>query len=60
MFETTALNRKNRQVERLWGLLFLLMTVLLILPVVIILSVLVYKGGPSSPSISSSRSRHRG
>ncbi len=46
MFETTELNRKNRQVERLWRLLFLSMTLLLILPVVVILAVLVYRGGP--------------
>ncbi len=46
MFEASELNEKNRQVERLWRLLFLVMTVLLILPVVVILSVLVYKGGP--------------
>ena len=46
MFEATELNIRNHRVERLWGLLFLLMTVLLILPVVVILGVLVYKGGP--------------
>ncbi len=46
MFEATELNIRNHKVERLWGLLFLLMTVLLILPVLVILGVLVYKGGP--------------
>lgn len=46
MFETTSLNQRNRKIERLWRQLFLMMTLLLILPVVIILSVLVYKGGP--------------
>jgi len=46
VFEATELNIRNHRVERLWGLLFLLMTVLLILPVVVILGVLVYKGGP--------------
>jgi phosphate transport system permease protein len=46
MFEATDLNVKNRKVERLWGLLFLVMTLLLILPVLVILAVLVYKGGP--------------
>jgi phosphate transport system permease protein len=46
MFETTRLNQKNRQIERLWRLLFLMMTLLLILPVAIILTVLVVKGGP--------------
>ena len=46
MFEASELNDKNRQIERLWKLLFLVMTILLIVPVVVILSVLVYKGGP--------------
>jgi phosphate transport system permease protein len=46
MFETTALNQRNRQIERLWRLLFLIMTLLLILPVAVILTVLVVKGGP--------------
>jgi len=44
MFEATALNRRNRQVEWLFKILFLLMTVVLVLPVIIILSVLVVKG----------------
>lgn len=44
MFESTALNRRNRQVEWLFKMLFLLMTVILVIPVVIILSVLVVKG----------------
>jgi phosphate transport system permease protein len=44
MFEATALNRRNRQVEWLFKVLFLLMTVVLVLPVIIILSVLVVKG----------------
>lgn len=46
MFETTERNRHNRRIEGLWKLLFLLMTVLLILPVAIILAVLLVKGGP--------------
>ncbi len=46
MFEATELNRKNQKTERLWRLLFLMMTVLLILPVLIILGVLIYHGGP--------------
>ena len=46
MFEASELNIRNRKVERLWGLLFLVMTLLLILPVLVILGVLVYKGGP--------------
>lgn len=46
MFETTDLNQRNRAVEGRWKLLFLTMTVLLILPVIVILSVLVVRGGP--------------
>jgi len=45
MFETTALNVRNRKVEKLCRLLFLFMTCLLILPVLLILGYLVYKGG---------------
>ncbi|HEC14948.1 MAG TPA: phosphate ABC transporter permease PstA [Sedimenticola sp.] len=45
MFTATELNRKNRRIEKLIRLLFLLMTALLILPVLIILATLVYKGG---------------
>jgi len=44
MFEATALNRRNRQVEWLVRALFLLMTVVLIIPVIIILTVLTVKG----------------
>ncbi len=47
MFEASTLNDKNRRVQRGWLLLFGVMTGLLILPVVIILSMLVYKGGPA-------------
>jgi len=47
VFETTDLNQRNRKVERLWKLLFLVMTLLLILPVVVILAVLIYRGGPA-------------
>ena len=47
MFSSTPLDKRNRQIEWLFRALFLLMTVLLILPVVIILAVLVYKGGPA-------------
>ena len=46
MFEASELNLRNRRVERLWGLLFLLMTILLILPVLVILGVLIHEGGP--------------
>ena len=45
MFEATELNLRNRSVEKLFRVLFLLMTVMLILPVVIILATLIYKGG---------------
>ncbi len=44
MFEATALNRRNRQVEWLFKMLFLLMTVILVIPVILILTVLVVKG----------------
>jgi phosphate transport system permease protein len=44
MFEATSLNRRNQQVEWLFKMLFLLMTVILVIPVVIILTVLVVKG----------------
>jgi phosphate transport system permease protein len=47
MFESSDLNLRNRQVEKLWRLAFLVMTVLLILPVLAILGVLVYRGGPA-------------
>jgi phosphate transport system permease protein len=47
VFESTALNERNRRVEGLIRLLFLTMTVLLALPVVVIMSVLLYKGGPA-------------
>ncbi len=46
MFTETALNASNRKVQRLFRILFMLMTGLLILPVLIILTMLVYKGGP--------------
>jgi phosphate transport system permease protein len=47
MFASTELNVKNRRVEKLFRTLFLLMTLLLITPVVIILSTLIYKGSPA-------------
>jgi phosphate transport system permease protein len=46
MFAATELNHRNRRVEGLFKTLFLLMTALLILPVVMILGVLVVRGGP--------------
>ncbi len=45
MFEATELNRKNQKFEGLVRILFLLMTALLILPVVLILGLLVIRGG---------------
>lgn len=45
MFETTELNRRNRRIQSAIRLLFLTMTALLILPVAIILSLLIYHGG---------------
>ncbi len=47
MFETTGLNKKNHRVEKLFRILFLMMTLLLIIPVLIILAMLVYRGGPA-------------
>jgi len=45
MFAETALNASNRRVQRLFRILFMLMTGLLVLPVLLILTMLVYKGG---------------
>lgn len=47
MFEATAQNRRDQRVERLFRLLFLWMTCMLILPVGLILGVLVVRGGPA-------------
>ncbi len=46
MFETSTLNARNRKVQRLVNILFLLMTLFLIVPVLIILGTLVVKGSP--------------
>ena len=46
MFQASELNHRDRRTQRLYQVLFLFMTVLLILPVVIILGTLIYKGGP--------------
>lgn len=46
MFERTDLNDRNKKIESLWRTLFLIMTLLLIVPVVLILGFLIYKGGP--------------
>ena len=45
MFEATEINIRNQRTEKLFKILFLLMTGLLILPVAIILVILTYKGG---------------
>jgi phosphate transport system permease protein len=47
IFAPTALNVRNRRVEGLVRLLFFLMTVVLIVPVILILAMLVYRGGPA-------------
>lgn len=47
MFEATQLNRRNRSVQRLIRGLLGGMTGLLMLPVVLILSTLIYKGAPA-------------
>jgi phosphate transport system permease protein len=47
MFEATAINRHNQRTQRLFGILFLLMTALLVAPVLLILTMLVIKGGPA-------------
>ena len=46
MFEASELNRKNQRVQKLYRLLFLMMTLLLIIPVLLILGTLVIKGSP--------------
>ena len=45
MFEISALNQRNKKVERLFRTLFLMMVLLLVLPVLIILGTLIVKGG---------------
>jgi len=45
MFAETEINVRNKKVQALFRLLFMLMTGLLILPVLIILATLIYKGG---------------
>lgn len=46
MFQASELNHRDRRTQRLYQVLFLVMTMLLILPVVIILGTLIFKGGP--------------
>jgi phosphate transport system permease protein len=47
MFEATEVNRRNQRTQRLFAILFLLMTALLVAPVLLILTTLVIKGGPA-------------
>ena len=47
MFAATELNNRNRRREGLVRTLFMMMTVLLIVPVLLILGTLIYKGGPA-------------
>ena len=47
MFRATALNERNRQIQRLFGILFGLMTAFLVLPVLIIFGVLLVNGAPA-------------
>jgi len=46
MFEATRLNRKNLAIQKLFRLALGSMTGILILPVILILCTLIYKGGP--------------
>ena len=46
MFSATRLNRRNQRVQQLFRLVLGSMTGLLVLPVIIIISMLIYKGGP--------------
>ncbi len=46
MFESTELNRRNARVEKSMGFLYLVMTLILITPVLLILGLLIYKGAP--------------
>ncbi len=45
MFEISELNKRNQKTQKLFQLLFMLMTLSLILPVLIIMGMLIYKGG---------------
>ncbi|MGD8588439.1 MAG: phosphate ABC transporter permease PstA [Chromatiales bacterium] len=45
MFQATAINRRDKKVQVLYRILFMLMTLLLIVPVIIILGTLIIKGG---------------
>ena len=45
MFEISELNKRNQKIQKLFQILFLMMTLTLIMPVMIILGTLIYKGG---------------
>ncbi|MBA1445799.1 MAG: phosphate ABC transporter permease PstA [Chromatiales bacterium] len=45
MFAESALNKRNKKVQGLYKTLFMLMTIILIVPVAVILGTLIYKGG---------------
>lgn len=45
MFEISEINKRNQKKQKLFQILFMMMTVLLIMPVVAILGMLIYKGG---------------
>jgi len=45
MFAESTLNAKNKKVQGLFRALFMLMTTLLVIPVLVILGTLIYKGG---------------
>ncbi|MCU7919069.1 MAG: phosphate ABC transporter permease PstA [Candidatus Thiodiazotropha sp. (ex Dulcina madagascariensis)] len=45
MFAESPLNVRNKRIENLFRILFLMMTILLIIPVVVILATLIAKGG---------------
>ncbi|MEO2158127.1 MAG: ABC transporter permease subunit, partial [bacterium] len=47
MFGSTQLNRRNHSVQKLVSILFGVVTCLLVVPVLTIMTVLVYKGGPN-------------
>ncbi|MBF0262009.1 MAG: phosphate ABC transporter permease PstA [Magnetococcales bacterium] len=47
MFEATGINQQNDQTQKRFKMLFGVMMVILIIPVIIIIGTLIYKGGPS-------------
>ncbi|GAB0057674.1 Phosphate transport system permease protein [Candidatus Magnetaquicoccaceae bacterium FCR-1] len=47
MFEATGINQRNDQVQKRFKLLFGIMLVILIIPVIVIIGTLLYKGAPA-------------